>query len=145
VIPAVLVLLPDTRLRAKLRMGHVLRGAVYGLAWILPALALRGVCRVLLALDTLTAVSATPTGGWPTFHMTAWFHAARLIVMVAHQPWFIWMSVFMLWIMAWWWFALRVGWRVREYDRVWWAAMVPAWLAAAVAVAATDDGFRMFA
>jgi hypothetical protein len=141
-IPVVLVLLPDTRRLAKIRAGHVLRGAAYGLAWMLPVLLLRDLCRVLSAIWNVEQSASPMRLMWR--RSPQMMHGAQPIVQLTHTLWFLWMLVLVLWIMAWWWFALRVGWKVERYERVWWALIIPAWLAAAVAVAFSSDGYRMF-
>jgi hypothetical protein len=138
----VLVLLPDTRKLAKIRAGHVLRGAVFGLAWVLPALMVRGLCRVLSAVWNVEESASPMRLVWRRAPPN--MHGVRTLVEITHNLWALWLSLFMLWIMAWWWCALRLGWKVERYERVWWALMIPAWLAAGVAVAMSNDGYRMF-
>jgi hypothetical protein len=139
--PAVLLLLPDTRRLAKVRWVHVLRAAVYGMSWTVPVLGLRGACRAFLALHNLGLTRTR----WSAAAMSSgWIQATEAIVGLAHGFWLLWLAVFMAWIMAWWLFALRVGWRVEEHRRVFWAMMVPAWLGAALALAVSEDGFGAF-
>jgi hypothetical protein len=141
IIPAVFLLLPVTRKLAKVRGAHVLRSAIFGTAWILPVLVLRGVCRVLTEIYYLESATHgwTPRAPWERYVRTA-----QSISRFAHEYWALLVLVTMAWVMWWWWLALRRGWRVTEYRRVWWALIVPAWLGAAIAVVISYDGYRMF-
>jgi hypothetical protein len=141
IIPAVFLLLPVTRKLAKVRGAHVLRAAIFGMAWILPVLVLRGVCRVLTEIYYLESA----THGWtPNAPWERYLRNAQSISRFAHEYWALLVLVTMAWVMWWWWLALRRGWRVAEYQRVWWALIVPAWLGAAIAVVISYDGYRMF-
>jgi hypothetical protein len=49
-----------------------------------------------------------------------------------------------VWLTAWWFFAIRDGWRVLEYGRVWLALAVPGWLALLVVWALMGYGAKLF-
>lgn len=125
-MPLVLTALPFTRARAKVRVAQVLRGGVYGLAWL-----------VLLSLVNVAfdAVHAAYMAGGPLprrggllASVLAWLNT------VEWRLWWVWGMVLMAWLMRWWWVTLARGYRLERPGPVFAAMAVASLLAGAAAM-----------
>ncbi len=124
VLLVVMVLvLKETRARAKVRLAHVARAGVYSLAWVVPVAGLGPVLRAV-NLWLIANGFATPlvTTGWrgfmPFYHWGYWFGPVAAV-----------------WLGAWWWMVLSRGWRLESPGRVWGAMMAGGVLAGAIVLA----------
>jgi hypothetical protein len=153
--PFVLVCLPTTRARAKVRLGHVARAALYQLGWVVPltlaktALVLCGA--VQAQLNTLLAARSAVPGmpgmyqaparspDWADRLYRASWSAGEGIrgLLFALPP--LWAGLVAAWLCWWWWVALRRGFRLEEARRVYWAAMIPTIIAVAIVLAVHPD------
>ncbi len=134
--------LSDTRRVSKVRWGHVLRAAVYGLAWLVPIVAWRAATftlgYVLIAVSRFVPSQPGPS----TFaRLRRWLYEAMEF---AYEAAVFYAVLAVVWLTAWWFFAIRDGWRVREYGRVWLAVAVPGWLALLVVWALMGYGAKLF-
>jgi hypothetical protein len=141
VIPLVMACLPDTRRVSQVRAAHLARGAIYGLAWLVPLAAYRALAMFCVAVANYVHMSDPVLGSG----------ARRVISFVSlferavqdSGSW--WLVIFPLgWVLLWWYAAIRIGWRIEQYNRVWWALAVPALLAASIAIFISLYGFRTF-
>jgi hypothetical protein len=138
--PAVFMCLPHTRRMSRVLPWHVLRGAVYGLAWLAPLAVLSAALRVIGTCVFTAAQAMGPgRGQW----LIAAMRGLRWVGGVIHEGSWLLMVVGAAWLGAWWFFALRDGWRIREFSVVWWAVLVPSALAALVVLVLTE-GHELF-
>jgi len=121
--PALLMMLPITRDRARLRWEHVLRGLVFGMAWVLPLVLFRAGRNFTSVVALLNAPSLPGASSYP-FGVTT-----RL----AQCDPGLWGSVLFIWIAAWWLAACVRGWRIADGYVVWIMLTVAAALGAAIA------------
>jgi hypothetical protein len=130
--PCVMMLLPHTRKRSKVRAGHVLRAALYANAWLLLVIALRALWYVTLCglsffmMLTSSSPGALTKGGLYPVHQ---FIVELWWPLSSHTRWVV--AAFMIWMMTWWYFAISRGFRIKEAKTVWVALVIPAWLALA--------------
>ncbi len=112
--PVLLLVLPETRRRAKVRPMHIIRATVYGHAWI--------VCIPItyLAMATEYFVGAV-SNTWP--HMINDF-------VMDYYPFIILLVA--VWIGVWWWMVLKRCFDVAQPVFHWFVLMVPAVLLVAV-------------
>lgn len=108
--PLVLLLLPETRRRAKVRAGHVLRAAVYSLTWVVAVF-------LLDVLNALRVFTRTQTGllildDWmpdprsnPDWPMVVTDRSGVIAVVLLFP--------LAAWLTLWWWFAVR-SWRLER-------------------------------
>jgi len=128
--PLMILLLPHTRARAKLRGEHVLRAATFGTSWFAILLLLRAPWSIahfalFIVIVRMFARSKQggPTGeGWPLTASRLLYRASEVL----SEGW--WLAM-ITWISLWWLFAIKWGWRIEQPGRVWLATIVPAWLA----------------
>jgi hypothetical protein len=140
-IPLVLLCLPDTRRLARVRSVHVARAAVYGFAWLIPMLLLKSLNQIG---EAVTWIAWSQRGPATTRRAPPAFGAYNDVYSFIRHTWVIWLLLVLAWLAAWWWCALRTGWRLKEYDKVMRALIIIGLLAAAVAIALSDDGCRAF-
>lgn len=110
-VPLLLLGLPVTRRRAKIRKVHVLRAAVYGQSWIAIHLG------VLLASTLLGAVTAE--------YNTAMAWDGPVLDALYEYP-LAYGAGLGAWIAVWWWYALRRGFAMPQATRHWALLMVAA-------------------
>jgi hypothetical protein len=119
-VPLLLLLLPETRRRAKVRKAHILRAAVYGQGWLF--------FHLLLLLTS--AVLGAATANWDT--ALAWRGPiARLL----YEHRFAYTMLLAAWIAAWWYFALAKGFCLRHATFHWLVLMFAAVLVLLIALA----------
>lgn len=112
-VPVLLLALPVTRRRARVRTVHVLRAAVYGCAWIVPLFALRLINRagmvVLVAADRWLFGSQRPL-----YVRTHWLGAVL-------PTWtdIAYGAAVALWLALWWWVAISRGMKLPHPRAVW--------------------------
>ncbi len=135
-----MVLLPQSRHRAKLLFGHVLRGAVYGSAWIVVLVLYRMLRNMRLVLvegrNYLEATSNGPGAaafGWRLEPVAYLSESGAVVDTVCAALLFGWVSV-------WWLCAITRGWRMHLGWLVWLLGMVIATLSALVARAYLPEG-----
>ncbi|MEL7473320.1 MAG: hypothetical protein AAGK04_08385 [Planctomycetota bacterium] len=119
----VLGVAPTTRRRARVRLTHVARAAIYSIAWLVPL----AVVRLVERLVDLAIVPSAIGPGWsigPWADVQAWLNAYWWPVGIPIIAWQAW----------WWWVTLRRGWRVSGSTSVWVGLSVVGVLAAACAV-----------
>lgn len=131
--PIMMLFLPHTRKEAKVRMGHVARGAVYSLS------ALILIEMVLVADAMLTVFQKTPRFFTPTagasvydYNMLAPGNRIGLFAVLVY--------VGMPWLPLWWLLALQMGYRIRNGWMVWGIVMIPALLTALIAAVVVGLG-----
>jgi len=142
------LLLPDTRRRAKLRGVHVARGAAYGLAWLVAVLVVRGLWYVLsFGLSIATSYQMAParralyTGPSGLSLVSRWVGD---VGEVFNEGWWLLAIATLAWVLVWWRSALREGWRVEEPGKVWFAVAVPACLAFVAVLLYSSLGAQLF-
>lgn len=119
--PLVLLVLPETRKRSKVSLKHLLRGATYGLSWVGVVLVGIGAAR-MLGLWKLYGFSVPYWWEGPAWDPTpTWADSATAMT--------TWILVGVAWSSIWWLLAIRNGFRIRQWGRVWLAVTVPAVLA----------------
>lgn len=119
-VPVLLMLLPVTRKRAKIRKAHVLRAAVYGQAWFACHLCVLLLTAVLGAIMTDYDIAI----GWDGPVLAGLEELA-----------FIWGLLLAMWIAVWWWCVLRLGFRMPQATRHWLVLMFAALLVFAIGLA----------
>jgi hypothetical protein len=115
--PIMMMVLVDTRHRAKVRPGHIARAGVFSLAWLVPFLLVRSAAGVAGYLT-----QNGPTWGPPAVDIPLAVDGALLLGTL-------------LWQARWWACTARVGWRLDRPRQVWVAAFIAALLVAAILVA----------
>lgn len=136
-MPLLLACLPATRRKAKVRAGHLLRVGIYSLAWVVPIWLLNLVdIGIFLVKQVIGLRGNQQWIGAPyryKFVLTSWLGAHE-------QYWFVTLAAFVVWLGAWWWFAIRDGLRLEGHAAVWWLLMLAAGLAAGISLV-TNDAF----
>jgi hypothetical protein len=145
--PLVLVGLPDTRARAKIRLSHVARAAVYQLAWLVPVMMFQAAkvlsvgmwLHISLWQRTKATLIPGPTPGTMMYSaaplspwQTAVFGIPRDIEGLARDHWLPWLAILLPWWLWWWWAALKRGYRLEQAWRVYGVVLIPTLLAAAI-------------
>ncbi len=116
-VPLMLLILPETRRRAKVRKVHVLRAAVYGQGWIFFHLLF------LLVVAAFGVINAD------------WDMALGLsgpVVNLFYEYGLAYSLALAIWVAAWWWFTLAVGFRMEHPTRHWLVLMIVAILILAI-------------
>ncbi|GJM18425.1 MAG: hypothetical protein DHS20C14_06380 [Phycisphaeraceae bacterium] len=112
--PVMMLILPVTRRRARVRLAHVARAWITGFIAALPAWV---IAMGLAHVDQR----------WSRFMFPSWYREPGVL---------LWILVpFIAW---WWWCVVRVGWRVEQAGRVFWALCLCSVVAAVVSVLAID-------
>jgi hypothetical protein len=118
-----ILLLPWTMRKARVRRAHVLRAAAYSFAWV-PMLALIHLGDSFSWIARLLGGSGSRgDGDYFSDHMYGWWPYLLLALTV--------------WILIWWHSALRIGFRLEGAGRVWSALAVAVLLASLLALIAT--------
>jgi hypothetical protein len=124
--PFVLVCLPWTRARSKVRFTHILRALTYALAPVTALLTLS------LAISILTHTYHL-LGTGQIWRDQPWF--TRLDPLVASGSFgfgvtmpFHWACL--AWYLVYWWCVLKRGWRMDDHRKVFFATLIPALLLA---------------
>jgi hypothetical protein len=127
-----LLVLPDTRRVARVRARHVLRVLVYGLGWGVIALVLgagQGAMAANLAgaqFDLGALGEYWFDRGWPNQSLLIvdrqswWGSATGVLIDFA----FVTPCISLAWWLAYWWFALSRGLRLRNARQVYWSSVV---------------------
>jgi hypothetical protein len=158
VFPVVILGLPDTRAKAKVRFAHVCRAAVFQLAWLAPVMAavafqvlLSGVLLIISMRQSIltTPMLGGPPGariyrGPPSPLQTPCMKLIRDVTDIAHDGWPIWVILFAIWWCLWWWFTLRRGFRLENAGLVWMTAMIPTAIAVLIVLALHPESLRLF-
>jgi len=110
-VPILLLMLPVTRRRCKIRKVHVFRAAVYGQSWVFFHLLLLLVSAALGVIDADWYLALGMTGP-----ITNFMYEYRLVYAL----------ILASWIATWWWCALAIGFRMPEATRHWLVLMVAA-------------------
>lgn len=124
VFPLLMLVLAATRARAKVRPVHVLRAAIFGLAWLGPYLLLVMALRVFMA-----AVVAGPRAGWMYISLGGRMYD------VLSMAYYASVLLGLGWIAWWWWCVLARGWRIEHPGRAWLSALTAGLLTAAIILA----------
>lgn len=129
-LPLLLLILPETRRRAKVRPAHVLRAGVYGQSWIFFHL----LFLLSTAFDGLLAFDWDVSIGM-SGPLLGWLDHFRVVY-----------ALFLAgWIAAWWWFALARGFRIERPTLHWLVLMVAAVLGLMIfALGDWDIATRLF-
>ena len=139
-----ILILPQTRARARVRLVHVARAAVYGLSWLVVPAALRVGMELEAWIDRLFL-----SGG---SSMVLWNTGQRLTGMLTYGGYcerllsngtVMWLTG-VAWLAAWWLCTIRQGFRIREWLVVWLAVLVPSVLVGIIAFSVTSDNFALF-
>ncbi|CAG0969710.1 hypothetical protein PHYC_01175 [Phycisphaerales bacterium] len=133
-LPIMLLVLKDTRAKARVRRAHILRAAVFGLAWLVPLM--------------LLALAHFAFNQW-----AASSNRTNLLYFQIGPKWLALESIWgfalvpfgAAWILWWWWSALSRGWRLDEHGRVWLAASAPALLVVVIVLALDQDLVNLLA
>lgn len=112
---AMILVIPQTRRRAKVHSRHVLRATVYGLSWL-------GLFEAARVIDFGREVIALSLSGARTPYPYA--HIAMLSPAAA--------VCLVLWSAAWWHAVLSRGWKIPHATRVWAVLLIPTVLTGAV-------------
>jgi len=113
--PLMLLALPHTRARSKLRIAHLFRGTAFSCAWV-------GAWLLLCIVDYSTLIFFRITLG-PSASRSALLSER----MFAEWHWFV-----LAWIAIWWAFAIRNGYQIRQWRIVALATTIPVALAIVV-------------
>jgi hypothetical protein len=117
--PLLLLLLPEMRLRAKVRKAHVIRAAIYGQAWL-----------VLLLLWNLAIALDDARGA---VHLTGglWYDLADVIYLSL-------IALTAAWVSLWWWCVLSRGFGIARPGFHWCVLMIPSALVLLIGLAMDD-------
>ena len=134
-----LVALPQSRRRAKLQFGHVLRGAVYGLSWVVILVLYRMFRNVRLA--TVEGLHYLEVAGSPNPPALAW-RVEPVAYLSESGPIVDLMCAGLLfgWVSVWWLCAITRGWRMHLGWLIWLLGLIVASLCALVARAYLPNG-----
>lgn len=136
-VPAVLLVLARTRAVSRVRTVHVVRAAVYGMSW---AVWWYLVWAVVYTARTVRAFN--PALDVPD--IIGWARTMAFRLGINHDIWAnprVWGgTLWVAWLGAWWWFALRRGLQIRHAGWVWALAMIAALLTGAL-LALMDRSF----
>lgn len=100
--PMLLLALPATRRRLRIRSGHLWRATIFGMAWLaIPALVRLGEAIALVSVELTTPMSRVGTPPSPLGD--TWT-----------RDWALWTWVILIWTSAWW---LSVLWRGLRFPR----------------------------
>jgi hypothetical protein len=116
-VPLLLLILPETRRRAKVRKVHVLRAAVYGQGWIFFHLLF------LLVMAAFGVINAD------------WDMALGMsgpVINILYEHALAYSLAMASWVAVWWWFTLAVGFRMQHPTRHWLVLMIAALLILAI-------------
>lgn len=131
--PILMMLLPHTRKEAKVRMGHVARGAVYSLsALILIEMVLVAEAMAIAFEKTPRFFAPTPGASLFDYDMLAKGDRIGLFAALVYFG--------LLWLPLWWLLALQMGYRIRNGWMVWGIVMIPALLTALIAAVVVGLG-----
>jgi hypothetical protein len=151
VFPLVLVCLPDTRARAKVRLSHVTRAAVYQFAWLAPVMFFQTVkvlasgIGIQITIRQMAKVTPIPgptpgsfvyPGAPATYWQTVLQSVPRDIEWLARDHWLLWLAILLPWWLWWWWAALKRGYRLEHAWRVYGVVLIPTLLAAVIILVA---------
>jgi hypothetical protein len=109
-----LIALPHTRSASKLQVSHLLRGACFGFGWL-------GAAMIVLLVETFHIDFRLLSGG------PMWGLVSYVDLLFADYQWAV-----LVWIAAWWWCAIKIGYRIERWKTVALAATVPVALAVLV-------------
>jgi len=112
-LPAMIMVLPQTRAQAKLRGVHVLRATAFSLAFL-------SVPMLLLVVDALRKAAYFMGLGPPVRWGEDWCD-----LFIDRWSW-----TFLVWLAIWWYFAVHRGFRIKQAPLVWFAMLVPTLLLA---------------
>lgn len=122
-----LMFLPWTRKRAKLRWAHIARASVYAMSWVMLLPAFRLGRNAFLTLEALQA--APGTLGLRLFR--GYSMRVESLLLVGNSPEGVGL-VLLLWSLWWWRAACVTGWKLEQGNVVWFLVSVAALLTAAV-------------
>lgn len=132
--PLLMLVLKDTRARAKVSRGHIARAFVFGLGWMVPLMLVSGA--TVIGVRYWFAGGITPTWFWVGVGVRQYF--VPDLIQLATIP------LGLMWIVWWWGCAVR-SWRVRRPFAVWLAATIAALLGVAIAMAISPRVVMMLA
>lgn len=112
--PLLLLVLPETRRRAKVRKVHVLRASIYGFAYL----------AVHLALLLISAFMGMVVGDW---YVSLAMQGP--VIDFLDQSGLVYALALFAWISIWWWFTLAKGFQIRRATLHWLVLLVPTFLA----------------
>ena len=115
-----LLTLPVSRRRARVRRVHIARAVLYPFAMLLIPVFIRAVGRVFISFDTPTA-----WGG-----LGQWGDRAMALYGIAGFCFQIWV----FWVQLWWLCALWLGWKLEKAGWVWFLLVIAVALATILAV-----------
>jgi hypothetical protein len=118
--PLVFMLLPETRRRSKVSQGHIVRAATYGLSWAGVVLVASMLARCVQMRDVYFAKS---------WHSPAWGPTPAYAGFGSAHGQLAWVLGGFVWSSVWWLMAIRTGFRIKKWGRVWLAVLVPATVA----------------
>jgi len=124
--PFVLLCLPWTRARSKIRFAHVVRAAAYATA---PAVALVAWSFVISLLVAFYQQSAVNPWSQP------WFIKLDPLIATGRYGFGVTMPfhwVCLAWYLFYWWCVLKTGWRMDDHRKVYVAIIIPALLLACI-------------
>jgi hypothetical protein len=131
--PVLLWTLGTTRATAKIRLGHVARAGVFGLAWA-PLVLLVPLLDWLWPLaQALMDVLAGQSGGGLRGQTAVWGYGAGRLDTLLFDHWRVLLLLGLAWVEAWWAFAIGRGFRLERWWVVSAVLSVPVGLAAALA------------
>lgn len=128
-----MLVLKDTRARAKVLRAHVLRATVFGLAWLLPLIGLA------MAAAAFEAWASTPARFW-ALYITIGSRSYEVSTLAGYAL----LLPAAAWIAWWWWAALSRGWRIERPFAAWGSALVASLLALAVVLALDTQFVYLF-
>ncbi len=111
--PALLLALPVTRQRAKIRKRHVLRAAVFSQSWVM----------LHLSLFLVSAIIGVARSDW---NIALCWDGPVLNFLHDHRG--LYGLVLVSWMAVWWWLALEVGMKLPQATRHWFLLMLAALL-----------------
>lgn len=119
-----LLVLPDTRARLKIRRGHVARAVVYGCAFTIAAFAALNLWRLGCAGAISVGSRDWFTQQWygPSRHYWYWLWQAQMPAIVLGLLWHAW----------WWRSAITHGLKFDRPRLVWLVVVIPSWIVAAI-------------
>lgn len=124
--PLMILVLPHTRRRAKVRSVHVARAAVYSMT----AVCLLEI--VMIGDAALACVLPTPAA-FASFYDNAWYDYSVLFSQTLEWASMVTGGLIALWLPMWWLWVLSRGFRIERASMVWGIVLIPVGLAALVA------------
>lgn len=133
----ILLVIPHTLGKAKVRRRHIVRASIYSLGWLIPLSALSVMRVALWIVGSGRARGRSSWRGWSNFVVD--------IIYGLREMWPLWSVILLVWFGAYWWYVLSRGWRLPTPKRIWLALMLASLPAGVIAFLVQGSGIGAIA